>query len=91
MPAEVRQPGYDATGPSPRGKTERLQIKGRCVIGKLKPGARVGAIRLTHPWDAVLLMLLNADFEATAIYRAERAAVKKVLMRPGSRARNERG
>lgn len=87
--APVRQPGYDALGPG--SKAERLQIKGRCISAKLKAGARVGAIRLKHPWDAVLLVLLNVDFEATAIYRAERAAVRKALTKPGSRARNERG
>src|SRR2546423_546016 len=57
--AEVRQPGYDAEGPAANGRKERLQIKGRCIIGKLRPGARMGAIDLTKPWDAILLVLLN--------------------------------
>jgi hypothetical protein len=90
-PAPVRQPGYDAEGLGRGRHRQRLQIKGRCVTGKLKPGARVGAIKLKHAWDAVLLVLLNVDFEATAIYKAGRAAVGRALTRPGSRARNERG
>ncbi len=90
-PAEVRQPGYDAELVSASGKTERLQIKGRCVVGKLKPGARIGAIDLTKAWDAVLLVLLNVDYDATAIFRAERGAVEAALSAAGSRARNERG
>lgn len=88
--ADVRQPGYDATGTAPDGRTERFQVKGRCIIGKAKPGARVGAIDLRKEWDAVLLVLLSEDFEATAIFRAERAAVIRALTAPGSKARNER-
>jgi len=86
-PAPVRQPGYDAVG---RGG-ERLQIKGRVIVGQLKGGARLGAIKLKHPWDAVLLVLLDANFAATAIYRAERPDLRLALTRPGSRARIERG
>jgi hypothetical protein len=90
-PAAVRQPGYDALGRARNGRRERLQIKGRCIIGKLKPGARMGAIVLKKRWDAVLLVLLDEQFEATAIYRAERRAIRRVLTAPGSKARNERG
>jgi len=90
-PAEVRQPGYDAELMCAPGRTERVQIKGRCVIGKLKPGARIGAIDLTKAWDAVLLVLLNVDYDATVIFRAERGDVEAALTAPGSRARNERG
>ncbi len=90
-PAQVRHPGYDAEGTDSTGRVERFQIKGRCVISRLKPGARVGSIDLTKPWDAVLLVLLDADFEAKAIFRAERPAVEATLTAPGSRARNERG
>lgn len=90
-PAPVRQPGYDAEGTDASGRSERFQIKGRCIMGRPKLGARVGSIDLTKPWDAVLLVLLDADFEATVILRAERSAVEAALIAPGSRARNERG
>jgi len=89
-PAAVRQPGYDAEGKVRNGRRERLQIKGRCFPGKINPGARMGAIDLSKPWDAVLLVLLDSDFDATAIYRAERAAVRAALLAPGSKSRNER-
>lgn len=59
--------------------------------GSIKARTRVGSIDLTKPSDAVLLVLLDADFEATAILRAERSAVEAALVAPGSRARNERG
>jgi hypothetical protein len=88
--ADVRQPGYDALRWS--GDTcERLQIKGRCVLDASKSGQKIGSIRLRHDWDAVLLVLLDVDFEATAIYEATRDAIHEALTAPGSKARNERG
>src|SRR6266536_40861 len=89
-PVAVRQTGYDAEGKVRNGRREQLHIKGRCFPGKVNPGARMGAIDLSKPWDAVLLVLLDSEFNATAIYRAERAAVRAALLAPGSKARNQR-
>jgi hypothetical protein len=86
----VRQPGYDAIRTTPSGK-QRLQIKGRCILPDAKPGQRIGRIDTNKEWDAVLLVLLNQEFDATAIYEADREAVLAALRAPGSRARNERG
>jgi hypothetical protein len=88
--APARQAGYDALEQRD-GEVRRLQIKGRCLLDRSKPGQRIGSIRTTHDWDAVLLVLLDQDFEATAIYEADRPAVVAALEAPGSRARNERG
>lgn len=88
--AGVREAGYDAIRKRD-GRTERLQIKARCLLPGCKPGQRLGRIDLSKPWDAVLLVLLNEDFEATAIYEADRRAVEAALTAPGSKARNERG
>lgn len=86
----ARQAGYDAIERRD-GKEVRLQIKGRCLPEGCTPGQRVGAIDLNQPFDAVLLVLLDADLETTAIYEASREEVEAELRRPGSRARNERG
>jgi hypothetical protein len=86
----ARQAGYDAIRITPRGE-QQLQIKGRRIIAGSTPGQRVGAIDLTKPWDAVLLVLLDAEFCPTAIYEADRPEVARALAAPGSRARNERG
>ncbi|HEX6754272.1 MAG TPA: hypothetical protein VF093_11900 [Solirubrobacterales bacterium] len=51
----------------------------------------MGAIDLTKSWDVVLLVLLNEDFDPTAIYEADRSAAAAALTAPGSKARNERG
>ena len=89
--AAVRQAGWDCTTPSRRGLVERLQIKGRCIVERSKRGAKLGKIDIRKDWDAVILVLLDATYNAYAIYRADREAVMAALMKPGSRARNERG
>jgi len=85
----ARQAGYDAIAPA-TGK--RYQIKGRCIrAGQQTPGQRMGTIDTKKEFDAVLLVLLNDSFEATAIYEANRYQVLDALAVPGSKARNERG
>lgn len=88
--AAVRQAGYDAIRATTEG-SQRLQIKGRCILPNSKPGQRVGGINLDKEWDAVLLVLLDDRYDATAMYEADRAAVEAALLAPGSKARNERG
>jgi hypothetical protein len=85
----VRQAGYDAIRRDGAVAT-KLQIKGRCLLDNSKPGQRLGGIRLEKEWDAVLMVLMNGDFDAVEIYEANREAVEKALTAPGSRARNER-
>jgi hypothetical protein len=72
------------------GVVRRLQIKGRCLLPNCKPGQRVGSIDIEKEWDATLLVLLNENFDATAIYEADRPAIIAALTAPGSKARNER-
>jgi hypothetical protein len=86
----ARQSGYDAIRKG-KGKSERLQIKGRRLTPSSKASQRVGGIKLETEWDVVLLVLLDEHYEPTAIYEADRSAVTAVLTKPGSKARNERG
>lgn len=86
----ARQAGYDAVERRD-GREVRLQIKGRCILDWKKPGQRIGSIDISKEFDAVLLVLLDADFEAAAIYEAARADVLAALAAPGSKSRNERG
>lgn len=86
----ARQAGYDAVERR-CGKTRHLQIKGRCLLPGCKPGQRLGKIDIKKSWDAVLMVLLDENFEATAIYEAPRAAIIRELTKPGSKSRNERG
>lgn len=73
------------------GIAVRVQIKGRVIANPKRITGRVGAIDLRQPFDIVQLVLLDSDFNALAIYEAERPAVEILLNRPGSKARNERG
>ena len=86
----ARQAGYDAVEKTNNG-TRLLQIKGRCLLDNCKPGQRLGSIRAEKEWDAVLMVLLDQNFDATEIFEAERSAIVAVLTAPGSKARNERG
>jgi len=86
--APARHAGYDATD---KNTNRTYQIKGRCMLPGCKPGQRLGSIDIHKEFDAVLLVLLDEDFDATHIYEAERAAVIGALTKPGSKARNERG
>ena len=86
----ARQAGYDAIKRT-KGLVKRFQIKGRCLQDNCKPGQRLGAIRMTHDWDTVLMVLLDSDFNTLEIYEAQRSKIKAALMVPGSKARNERG
>jgi hypothetical protein len=86
----ARQAGYDATE-TRKGKIFHLQIKGRCVLEGSKPGQRMGSIDIKKEFDAVLLVLLDGNFDATVIYEAPREAVIAALTKPGSKSRNERG
>jgi len=86
----ARQAGYDATE-FKDGSTIKIQIKGRYFSNSRMRGGRVGSIDLKQSFDTVLLVLLDADYDAFQIFEAARPAVVALLTRPGSKARNERG
>jgi len=85
----ARNTGFDATEKK-NGSLRRLQIKSRCLLPNCKPGQRLGSIDIEKEFDAVLMVLLDENFDATAIYEAERKAVLKAINEPGSKSRNER-
>ena len=86
----ARQAGYDAIETA-NGLTRRLQVKGRCILDASKRSQMVPSIDVRHVFDAVLLVLLDENLEAFAIYEAERGSVIAALSAPGSVARNKRG
>lgn len=86
----ARQAGYDAIERKEKS-VRRLQIKGRCLLPNCKASQRLGSIDVTKDWDAVLVVLLDENFDATEMIEADRKAVITALSVPGSKARNERG
>ena len=88
--APVRSAGYDVIRRPANGPLERLQVKGR-VMHSAKLVGRLGSLDITKEWDAVLLVLMDQDFNTMKIFEAARAPVIEAIVRPGSKARNERG
>jgi len=86
----ARQAGYDAVEMVDHVE-RRLQIKGRCLLGKATPSQRLGSIDIRKEWDAVLMVLLDENFDAFEIHESTREAVLARLSVPGSKARNDRG
>jgi hypothetical protein len=87
--AAVRTAGYDLIRALPGGEKQRLQVKAR-VLDSERSSGRLGSIDIEKEFDAVLLVMLNDDFDAFAIYEAPRDKVVMAIERPGSRSRNER-
>ncbi|KPU61961.1 hypothetical protein AN403_6059 [Pseudomonas fluorescens] len=86
----ARQAGFDVTEIRD-GVTLKVQIKGRYFPNPRLRGGRLGAIDLNQSFDTVLLVLLDADYNAFQINEAHRSAVEALLTRRGSKARNDRG
>ena len=73
------------------GRTVQVQIKGRRIIDGPGSNQRVSKIDLAKPFDTVVLVLMNKDYDAVEIWEAPRDSVEARLTAPGSKARNERG
>jgi hypothetical protein len=56
-----------------------------------KPSQRLGSIDIDKEFDAVLMVLVDENFDAFEIYEADRDPVIAALAAPGSKARNQRG
>ncbi|MDH5784820.1 MAG: hypothetical protein OEZ16_04330 [Chromatiales bacterium] len=91
---EIIQPppgGYDAVGLDGAREGLRFQIKGRAIFDEKKGGQRLGQLRLEQPWDAVLLVLLDEQYEPFEIYEAGREAIKDAMEMADESNRNKRG
>jgi len=86
-PAPPEADGYDAVRIA-NGSAEKLQIKARAVFGEQRGPHRLGQLKLEQPWDTTLLVLMDEDYQPTAIFEATRSAIIAAL--EGSRA-NKRG
>jgi len=89
VPAEPGAGGYDAIGTGSR-EGKYIQIKGRTIFDEKKSGQRIGQIKLDQDWDSVMLILMNEDYEAQAIYEADRAVLVDA-MEETSEKRAKRG
>jgi hypothetical protein len=81
----ARQEGYDAIE-TVGGIARKLQIKGRSLQSGNKSGQRLGRIDRAKDWDAILMVLLDENLEATEIHEADRDSVLKALSASDSKA-----
>lgn len=74
LPNEENNSGYDAVYEKD-GERLRVQIKGRAIFDDKKGGYRLGQLKTEQEWDAIVLVIMNADFMPEEIYIARRAVI----------------
>lgn len=82
--------GYDAIGLESPRQGRRIQIKGRAIFDESKSGQRLGQLKTDQPWDSVVLVIMDENFETTEIYEAMRDEVLTELEQSSS-SRSRRG
>ena len=76
----------------PTKPARRYQIKSRSIRDSKRANVqRLGTLRHSQDWDAVLMALMDDALRTLEIWKAERDVVVETLMAPGSKARNQRG
>jgi hypothetical protein len=88
LEAKVGQEGgWDAVDPH-TGK--RIQIKSRAIFDEAKGGERIGQLKMNQDWDAVVLVLMDENYEPSEIYQADRQDIEEYVD-AGSPGRSKRG
>jgi len=77
-PNDENIPGYDAIY-NVAGESLKIQIKGRVIFNEKRQGHRLGQIKTEQEWDAIILVIMNADFMPEEIYMAKRDEIMDVL------------
>ncbi len=81
--SEDRNCGYDAVGTGSR-EGSRIQIKSRVIGDGVKSGHRIGQLNMESDWDAIILSLMNNDFEPLEMYELTRDSIEQSLSPSGS-------
>ena len=76
--------GWDARDPR---SGERFQIKSRLIAADSRGGERIGQLKLNQSWDAVLLVLMDEDYQPQEIWRARRDDLLEYIDSGSARAR----
>jgi hypothetical protein len=74
IPNDTKNPGYDAIYEKD-GERLKVQIKGRAIFDDKKGGYRIGQVKVEQEWDAIILVIMNADFMPEEIYMADREII----------------
>lgn len=86
-PKAGEQGGWDAIEPE---SGDRIQIKSRAIFDDSKGGERIGQLKLNQEWDAVVLVLMDENYEPSEIYRAGREELSEYIDQSSS-SRAKRG
>jgi len=54
---------------------KRSRLRDGTIFDESKSGQRIGQLKLEQDWDAVVLVLMDSEFQPTEIYRAEHDVV----------------
>jgi hypothetical protein len=73
---EDKSLGYDAIDPH---TGERIQIKSRTLFDEAKGGARIGQLKVNQDWDAVVLVLMDENYQPMEIYQARRDELEEYI------------
>jgi hypothetical protein len=85
---EDKSLGYDALDPL---NGDRLQIKSRTMFDETKSGnARIGQLKMNQEWDAVVLVLMDENYQPFEIYQAGRQELEEYVDQ-ASASRAKRG
>jgi hypothetical protein len=76
--------GWDAHDPE---TGLRVQIKSRTIFDESKSGQRIGQLKMNQDWDAVILVLMDENYEPYEIYQATREDLAQFVDASSSRAR----
>ncbi|WP_428606962.1 hypothetical protein [Sedimenticola sp.] len=87
-PVDAAVGGFDAVDPARDDR--RIQIKSRTIFDESKTGQRIGQIKAEQPWDAVVLVLMDDDYEPYELYEADRDELLE-FMEHSSSGRSKRG
>jgi hypothetical protein len=74
LPNEENIPGYDAIYVK-GDESLKVQIKGRAIFNDKKTGHRIGQLKTEQEWDAIVLVIMNADFMPEEIYMVKRNVI----------------
>ena len=78
--------GFDAVLQYQQQKL-RVQIKGRAIVNSKRSGHRLGQLKLEQDWDAIVLVIMDVDYETSEIYLAERETMMEAI----NESKNKRG
>lgn len=77
-PAERGTQGHDALMDC-ENELLKVQIKGRAILQENKSGHRLGQLKLEQDWDAIILVVMNDQFESEEIYYCHRDQIEDAL------------